>query len=132
MSAENTRNSTLKIWNAKTSLLSLLFYIFYFIVYRLSLNDGFAYAVLLLGVVNIGLIVYTLFLAYKCRDKEERLSKNVFFGLLRMVVNLLLVYLVLDYLNQQGAFRFADILWAWKSWGRVYLLSVLIPSCRQA
>lgn len=100
MAFENIENSTLKIWNANTSIFSLLIYILYFIVYRLSLSDVFAYSILLFGIINIGLIIYTLFLIYKFKNKVENLPKNIFFGSLRIIINLLLVYLILDYVIQ--------------------------------
>ncbi len=93
-----TGSNSIKIWNANTSILTVLIYIIYAVVYRLNLNDTIANIAFLLTIINIILIFYNAFLLFKFRQKMKNLSKDIAFICLRTILNITLIFLIVDYL----------------------------------
>ncbi|SRR5690606_8090901 len=90
--------NSISIWNANTSIFTVLIYILYFIIYRFDLHNIFACLLLIFIIINLILIFFTLFMALKNKRNLENFTKIISFIIVRAIVNFLLIILLLEYL----------------------------------
>jgi hypothetical protein len=90
--------NSISIWNANTSIFTILIYILYFIIYRFDLHNIFAYLLLLFIIINLILIIFTLFITLKNKSELNNFVKIISFIIVRAIVNFLLIFLLLEYL----------------------------------
>lgn len=86
------------VWNANTSIFTVLIYILYFLVYRFGLDPMYAYGLVSLAAVNIVFVLLSLFMALKNRSEGEQVKKIVSLAIVRLATNGGLLFLLLQYL----------------------------------
>ena len=92
-------NQSISEWNANTSIFTMLNYILYSIIYKFELNTIFAKILISVIIINIFLILYTFFLTINSKNNLSNFPKKIFFIILRIIINVVLLFLVIDYYN---------------------------------
>lgn len=90
--------NSVSIWNANTSIFTIIIYILYFIIYRFDLHNIFAYALLIFIIINLLFISFTLLITLKNKSELDNFRKIISFIIVRGIVNLLLIFLLIEYL----------------------------------